>query len=64
MPRAIGGEACALEYSDSGAPLPKDAASRMTRGSRRSWPAEDQSRPVGGPEQEDRVRIRADDVYL
>jgi hypothetical protein len=38
-------------------------AARTTRGSRRSGPAEDRARTGGGPEQEDRGRIRADDVY-
>ncbi len=37
---------------------------RMTRRSRRSGPAEERARAGGGPEQEDRGRIRADDVYL
>ncbi len=36
-------------------------AARTTRRSRRSGPAEE--RTGGGPEQEDRGRIRADDVY-
>ncbi len=38
-------------------------AARTTRNSRRSGPAEDRIQASGGPEQEDRGRIRADDVY-
>ena len=38
-------------------------AAWTTRRSRRSGPAEDRARAGGGPEQEDRGRIRADDVY-
>jgi hypothetical protein len=38
-------------------------AAQTTRSSRRSWPAEDRAQAGGGPEQEDRGRIRADDVY-
>ena len=38
-------------------------AVRTTRSSRRSGPAEDRAQAGGGPEQEDRGRIRADDVY-
>ena len=38
-------------------------AARTTRRSRRSGPAEDRAQAGGGPEQEDRGRIRADDVY-
>ena len=38
-------------------------AARKTRSSRRSGPAEDRAQAGGGPEQEDRGRIRADDVY-
>jgi hypothetical protein len=38
-------------------------AARTTRSSRRSGPAEDRAQAGGGPEQEDRGRIRADDVY-
>jgi hypothetical protein len=38
-------------------------AVRTTRSLRRSGPAEDRAQAGGGPEQEDRGRIRADDVY-
>ena len=38
-------------------------AARTTRSPRRSGPAEDRAHAGGGPEQEDRGRIRADDVY-
>ena len=38
-------------------------AARTTRSTRRSGPAEDRAQAGGGPEQEDRGRIRADDVY-
>jgi hypothetical protein len=38
-------------------------AARTTRSSRRSGLAEDLAQVGGGPEQEDRGRIRADDVY-
>ena len=38
-------------------------AARTTRRSRRSGPAEDQAQAGGGPKQEDRGRIQADDVY-
>ena len=38
-------------------------AARTTRSSRRSGPAEDRAQAGGGPEQEDRGRIQADDVY-
>jgi len=38
-------------------------AAWMTRSSRRSGPAEDRDQAGGGLEQEDRGRIRADDVY-
>ena len=38
-------------------------AARTTRSPRRSGPAEDRAHAGGGPEQEDRARIRADDVY-
>jgi hypothetical protein len=38
-------------------------AARATRSSRRRGPAEDRAQAGGGPEQEDRGRIRADDVY-
>jgi hypothetical protein len=38
-------------------------AAQTTRRSRRSWPTEDRAQAGGGLEQEDRGRIRADDVY-
>ena len=38
-------------------------AARTTRSPKRSGPAEDRAQAGGGPEQEDRGRIRADDVY-
>ena len=38
-------------------------AARTTRSPRRSAPAEDRAQAGGGPEQEDRGWIRADDVY-
>jgi hypothetical protein len=38
-------------------------AARTTRRSRRNGQAEDRAQAGGGPEQEDRGRIRADDVY-
>ncbi len=38
-------------------------AARTTRRSRRSGPAEERAQAGGGPEQEDRGRIRADDVH-
>ena len=38
-------------------------AARTTRSSKRSGPAEDRAHVGGGQEQEDRGRIRANDVY-
>jgi hypothetical protein len=43
--------------------LPRRLGDRGGAGRRRSGPTEERSRPVGGPEQGERVRMRANDVY-